>query len=247
MVRFGSILIAILLVLPVVIAAPPSSVFSAEQVGEISVQYPKFDHHKSGEPFKLHFHVFNETGYPLTNTTTNCTLHVYNHTSSHVIRANATYDGSEWEFAGITLNETGNYAYITWCVTTGGRGGYVSVPFEITSDGGPTNIDLWPVAALILAPILFAFLLLFGASLFDPEEHSALRLFLFLISILMVFVSFGIGAMTSAKYYEWDALTEFLADFSNIAGWGVIVFVILYWLIYFIYKTFKEMESRKDY
>lgn len=247
MVRSGAWILLFLLVASIVSAAPPGSVFTSQTQGELSIAYPKLFSFEAGEPFKLHFHVYNETGYQLTNASTNCTIHIYDQVDSHIYKQNLTFDGIEWEITNITINETGEYAYIVWCVNNRGVGGFSSDFFEMTTDGHPSGSNNWPLIAIILLPLIFGFLLVYGASLFDPVEHFALRMFLFLIAVIMLFASVGLGLIMSERFLLFPALEDFLGDFMLIAGWGVIILLILYWVIYFIYRTFKEFQEKKEY
>jgi TRAP-type C4-dicarboxylate transport system permease small subunit len=116
----------------------------------------------------------------------------------------------------------------------------------VTLDGTDmSGMDAFPAVLIALIPILFAFLIIWGASLFDPEEHPALRIFSHILSWVFVFGSLWIGTMVLLKFYNWTAATDAVGTFGLILG--VLVFALsAYWIVYVFYKIVEAFKEKKE-
>ena len=127
------------LIQPVASVQPQISV-PTQSVG-IQIQFPTLTNFKLNDTIELHFHTYNTTsGTPLTNATTNCSIHIYNSTGSHIIDQVMAWDSSdkEWEYEGnVPTQHLGQIEYIVWCVSAGGIGGFIESGFDITPTGFP--------------------------------------------------------------------------------------------------------------
>ncbi len=92
-----------------------------------------------GRAYNFHIHAFNDTagGAILTDTTTTCTLHLYNSTGHHTLRQALAYDGAgdfgvELSRENFTLLD--NYVYTVGC-SNGDGWGFISGSFVITESG----------------------------------------------------------------------------------------------------------------
>lgn len=99
-----------------------------------------------------------------------------------------------------------------------------------------TDVSGYPIAAIIISPLILGFLLLVGAFLMDKEEHPILRIFLMLFSFMTYFLSAWMGLQTIVNYYTFDPLQDSLTTSVWVFG-GAVVLIIVYFLIYAFYKA----------
>ena len=230
-----------------IIAAPP---FIAEQSsGSAGLfiktpQQPYYLANTNGIDF--HFHVFNETGYPLTNITVNCLLHIYNSTGNHVLKSIASYDEPDFEVEinSTISNNPDYYSYIFQCNTTN-KGGFIGETFEIsTTQNKESSVSGSILAIMILLPMLFGIMLLLGSFLLDPIEHNVLRIFLLFFSFITYFISSWFGVMSLIRYYNFVELTN--STITSVWIAGVMLFVILsYFMIYIFFQISQKAAQNK--
>jgi hypothetical protein len=146
----------------------------------------------------------------------------------------------------ITTN-VGVYQYTIWC-SNANEAGFLSDYFEIANEN-PINWEIGggPLAVIILLPMLLAFLIVLGANLLG-EDHSILKIFLYMFSLVLFFVSLLIAMQTTIRYYQFDYLIETF-------GWGIWVIgifmfiLIIYLLIYvgnMIWAAIQAEMTRRD-
>jgi hypothetical protein len=96
---------------------------------------------------------------------------------------------------------------------------------------------------LVLSPILLAFLFMFiGNSL--NEEHAVLKLFLMLLSIVLIFTSWHFGIIAVNEIY---AMTELVDAIGDTVWWVGIVYmiIIVYFIIQMIRMLLEYIRTRK--
>lgn len=104
------------------------------------------------------------------------------------------------------------------------------------------------MAMIIFIPLFFGLLLILGAGkLFKEDEHKVLKLFIFLFSFVMFFVSiyFGVVSLTS----QFGVNTELEHAMVSVLQWIVIIFgfvIIAYFLIDGIVKVIDGVRRRKQ-
>jgi hypothetical protein len=244
--RFGIFLFFLALCAAVVAATPP---FQTSTTGsELTVTYPKFSAYPSGVATVMNFHVFDVNGTPLTNTTTNCTVHIYLPNGTHDVSTTLVYDANDWELSlsASQMSRLGEHSIIVFCQKGALVGGFLSGNFLVTLDGTDmTGQDALPGVLIAFLPLLFGFLVIFGASLFDPEEHPALRIFSHLLSFVCVFGSLWMGTLVVLKFYNWTAFTDGVGTFGTILG--LLIFAVAaYWVVYIFYKVIEAIKEKKE-
>lgn len=101
------------------------------------------------------------------------------------------------------------------------------------------------LAAIILIPLLMGFIVMFAAFSLG-EDHNALRIFLFLLTSVMFITSLNYGMLAIVKYYNFPELQNAIGSTTYWFGW-VFAVLILYFMIYFIYKiTLAVNENKKS-
>lgn len=236
-----------LIMLAVSVLAVQPTVQTTVVAQGIRIEYPKQPFFLANQPDKLHFHVHNSTAYALTNATTTCLIHIYNETGNHVTEANMTFDSNGVDFFQILpeaiTSKVGTYSYIVNCKNTQ-EAGYLSATFEIAHSSPQDNTAGMPLAALILVPMLFGILLLIGSFMFG-EDHAVLKIALFLVAYLTVFISLWFGVQTVVRYYGFADLQEAIGTTTWIIG--LIFFAIIsYFLIYAFIKGVESAAQKKQ-
>lgn len=97
---------------------------------------------------------------------------------------------------------------------------------------------------IILLPILFGIFLIIGAVSLG-EDHAVLRIFMYLLSIVTIFVSMHYGSIALAYYVP--ALNELQDALGTTIYWfGRILFVmIIYFLMYTFIKIVQKIATSK--
>jgi len=244
--RIVWVLMLLLLVATILAAPPQASVVS--EAPELTIIYPKNDFFLADQNFTLHFHVFNSTGYMVNNETTECFIHIYNETGNHIVEADLLGDSNGIDFYNkpdpVLFSHIGEYGYIVQC-NNSQEAGFVSTSF-LVARGSPTNsIGGNPLAAIIIAPLLFAILLMLGAITFDPEHHAALKIALFLFSFTTYFMSMLLGFRTLVRYYDFASLQGGITTLLWVIG--IMFFAIMsYFLIYVFVMSIHKAAQKKD-
>lgn len=136
----------------VVCAEPPLQTF----IDGLHIEYPKFEYYVYGSPITFNFHVFNQSGILLTNSSTVCSVQTYNY-SSQIDNGPAYFEDDFFRYnLNLSNYDIGTYAYLIACTGTS-FGGFVSGTFNIAHDGVTTDTDnLLPSVILLTAfSILF--------------------------------------------------------------------------------------------
>ena len=125
----------------------------------------------------------------------------------------------------IYSNSTSNWTYIN----------------TYTEPGGNSMI----IGTIIILPILLGLILLFSAFTLNPEQHPALKIFLFLLSIITFFVSMHFGLVALIELYNFPALENLM---GSTVYWMTLVFgvIVMYFFIYLIYHAFKMIAEKKQ-
>lgn len=187
----------------------------------------------------MYFHVFNSTGHALSAPETNCTIHIYNSTDAHVMATLAVMSGIDYR---VVLGDNittipGTYPYIIQCSNIY-EAGFISDSFEIGLTS-PQDVSAgMPLAALIIAPMIFGLLLLAGSFMFG-EDHAMLKIGLFLVSYLTIFISLWFGIQVVVRYYGFSDLQDSISTTTWV--FGLIFFVIVSYL--FIWAFIKGVEA----
>jgi len=231
-----------------------SSIAMAQSPGQTSQQTGLELATAFGQTYKINndlnmfIHVFNSTNGLQITEDISCYYNLYNHQLPGVQQVSTgtlTQFGAGYNqtLPGSLLNVTGKYAVVSWC-NSSSVGGWIEYDFDVTTDGLPKNSvpsGLFSVLAVI--PLLFAFMFLFGAFSL-AEEHSALRIFLFLLSTMMILLCLYFTTISVIRFYEFPELQEAIGTTTYWMAW-LIVFIVTYFLIYFVWKAFDSANKGK--
>ena len=164
--------------------------------------------------------------------------------NSNIVLANVLtqQQGTQFNYTFCDTNLTGNYI-VNGIGDPSSTATIFSYDFKITNTGlEATNYNAILICALILIPMLLALVLIIGGFVLD-DEHNPLRIFLFLLSIILFFVSLNIGVVGINTVYSIPILEDLLG--STVYWVGVVLFAILsYFAIWMLYKVF--MGHKED-
>jgi hypothetical protein len=193
--------------------------------------------YQANVPATFSLQAFNSSGMIISNASSTCNMTIYNNTGGVEEKSYLTWDGVSWsKVVSASVMTPGRHGVVFYCLQ-GVQGGYLSGYFLVTFDG--TGV----IIALI--PIIFAFLVIFGASMFDPDEHSSLRIFSHILSWVMVFTSMWLGTQVMIKFYNWSSFTDSIGVFGMILG--MLVFALsAYWIVYIFYKIIAAIKEKKE-
>lgn len=233
-------------------SAPP---FESSSVANdaLEIVYPKITTFQKDADFDLYFHVYNSTSHLLENHTATCDIHIYNVTSNeHIIVQNLARanNGKEFEIE-VPANVSsviGWHQYIVTCKgnTSAGQNqsGFLSSSFEISEDGFPKqdapSSFLWVV---ILLPFLLGVIFVVGSATMS-EEHGVLKIFMFLLSAPMFFISLLIGMKTVVRFYNMPEVLNGLGDSIYVIA---IIFglILVYFIIYLVIVILDWIATNK--
>ena len=159
--------------------------------GGLQIEVPKVTYYQwLNTSNRLNFHVVNSTGWNVVSNTTNCTLHIYDHSGHHIIdqRLNPSSDhSSDYQFdMGLNItNYEGFYAYVVYCTTTsyGSEAGFTASDFIIKKSEPVEDSSVYSFFAFVMGIILFCMLYV-GLTL--SNEHYPLKLFFIWVAILIL-------------------------------------------------------------
>jgi hypothetical protein len=154
---------------------------------------------------------------------------------------NKKYHGTEiW--SGLYVNQTfrpnisGDYMAMANC-TKGVNHYTAGLGFTI---GGEDDMI---ISALIIAPVLFAIVLLIWTHSLG-EAHPILKTFLSLSSFVLFWLSLQLGLSALIKFYSFPEMQNTLGFAVKISGY-VFFIIVAYWLIYLIYVMVNQVNEKK--
>ncbi|RLA60552.1 MAG: hypothetical protein DRR04_05340 [Gammaproteobacteria bacterium] len=243
--RFGFLLFFTLLLCVSVLAAPPFQSSEAAAADEFTVIYPKMEAYEAGVNATIHAHVFDNKGLPVNDTTTSCEFHLYDQINKHVMAVTMAWDVTEWEvdINASVMSRVGTHPYIIYC-DNGTMGGYASTSFLVTTDGRNEEVSFqWILLAFL--PILFGFLVVFGARLFDAVEHWVLHVAAYLLALVSTFASAWWAGLAVIKFAEWGVMQNAIGSWTWMSGIMIAV-IAFYWLIYVFVRLINIAAAKKE-
>lgn len=232
-------LLFILIVATPLLAVKPSPQLSGLTNNQLSILYPKNEFFIRGSNLTLHFHVHNASGSVLSNSTTDCLIHVYDYKNSHIVQQKMIFDGFDFEakLYQNASNRSGLYPIEVYCNNSAGYYGFLSSFYEITIDGyakdDAAGIPL--IVVLVLVPLIFGFFLLYSAFNLS-DEHDILKIGLYLVSFFTFVSSFNFGMVGVVKFFDMPELQGVITTTNFVM---IILFIII--LFYFIIFGIKTM------
>ena len=100
------------------------------------------------------------------------------------------------------------------------------------------------IAIIILLPMLLSLIMLVGAATMS-DDHGALKIGLFLFSIIPFFLSMHFGLISIIQFIpSFTAMQDLIGSTSYYAGMFLFI-LVSYFVIYMIYSIFTGMNEKK--
>lgn len=100
------------------------------------------------------------------------------------------------------------------------------------------------IGIIMLIPLILGIIFLVGSATLS-EEHAALKIFLFLLSIITFFVSLHFGMIAIVEFFQVDALQNAI---GSVVYWFGITFgvIVTYFIIYLFFKLVHAVAQKKE-
>ena len=224
------------------VIAPSTVVNQNSPSSGLVMAYPKIDYYKLGNNITLNFHVFNSSGYYVTKN--DCYFHLYDNLGNHILKKKMYRDSLdsfdyEVDINKTVLRTTQRYGFISFCNGTQGSG-FDSGSFFVTHSGLDVSSSGFSVSVIL--PLVFGLFLLVGGFLIGPE-HVLIRPFLWILSLLSVFVS----TYLAIDLFNEELLTSGLSNGLSWFVWvaGVVVALLIFYLCLFLFSTIMSVRKQK--
>ena len=235
--KFLLVLLLCLMILPLISAVSP---FKTASTSGCEIAPIIREDMQLGQSFDFNFHVFNTSnGYPLSNASLSCNLHLYNQTGDHIYGANIPNDpcsehGVFNEFTyrapSTTFATIGNYAYLIQCNGTTLVGGCADKgAFLVTTSGENLGDNRIIYFTLLFLIILGGFTYVFMTSLghgvnldFDVKDLS--------INLGMYFMLIAYGFLETT-YLMNPIITNLVNILISVGVWTNCVLPFLYFIL----------------
>lgn len=165
--------------------------------------------------------------------------------SSYNNSGNCLVNGSIYNESGVIIQDLywGNYTptcAAEFNISDIGTYQYTGIEDGIITVEGDAKLI---AAIIILIPLIMAIVLII-ASFSMSENHSILKWYLMLMSMLMFIISFNFGMINVVKFMDFPELQDLIGSTTY---WFMILFggIMLYLLIYILYIFFKSMAQAK--
>jgi len=212
----------------------------------LQIVFPQLEYHPFGANFKLNFHVFNSSSFPLDNRTTNCTIHVYNITGDHILKTKGVFgDEADFEYTINTsvIRNRGYYSYVMWC-NTNSEFGYVASYFRVTETGIEPSVDsITTIVGLLLILVFFAALSFW----LNSKENYLWYLFFFLCFLWVNLILFVL------YQFAFSGLKVYATLMLGMYRFSLVLTIFMFFLIIFsitlslFNHTKKEGEKKSNF
>lgn len=216
----------------------------------ITIEYPKIVTFNLNKNNTFHFHIYNSTGYPLTNTT-DCNIHIYDLKGGHIANTKMAWDSTNVEYgyvihANTIINDTGSYQYIVWCNNTK-EAGFVSTTFDMIKydDNLVLYNDYYVPSCIALCILISIGCLWLGNSLkglFLLDKYNAGSFILWVYALINICAGMMImfEALSFGTFYHMMAYWLY----SMLA---VTVIIFIYFIFMFAFTmVFKATQLKKQ-
>lgn len=199
-----------------------------------NIEVPSIGILKQNQDFTFNFHVFNvSNGYPISNTSTSCSFHLYNQTGFPLIESMVTHATTdvinEWDITveGNNFSSIGQYGYLIQCNNSvSNLGGFVNAGIEVTPNGQEFSIEksISYLGFISICILLLLFTIYGGIKLkwknkknsenkiIEINNFRYIKVFLFTMAYFEAMFLFGL----SYKFFNEGGLEGFTEFFNFI-------------------------------
>jgi len=229
--------------------------------GGLDIIYPSFEHYEQGEDIDFYWHVLNETKL-LTNTTVNCSFHLYEKGQEHGYYNNNTMNfihgrDFEVEVDGGNFTNATEYCRLIECNTATEVGAIEScftvnkLGLDFNSASAITYLGLFGILIFLFVSTFFGIGLLPAKNEKDEEGKimtiSYLKYFrniLWLFEWMLLLAILYLGSNVAFAYLGGELAAKILFNISMIML-AVTPVIIVVWVVWIFASMFhdKEMQS----
>lgn len=208
--------------------------------GGLTITYPKNEYFIQDKDISLRFQVFNSSNLLLDNSQVNCSIKILNNTGHYFLDTSLNFH-NDYFYYNLSKQDSGIYPVYVYCNNS--EAGFISFDIHISNQGRINIIPESNIAIIIFLPLVLSLIFLVGSAVLG-KDHTALKIFLFILSIPPFFASMHLALLSIIKFYNFPQLQEAV---GTITYWSTLLFVAIftYFLIYFIYKAFQYMGQKK--
>lgn len=223
---FLFILMFILMIIPGVLAQPGLQESFFVEKG-INIAYPQYDSVPANTSFILYIHAYNLTsGIFLDNSTTNCSLHLYDSEGNHLMQAdNLDYDvrDRDWfaEINASNFSKIGEHSYIIQCENDD-AGGFVSGILYVTRSGNKMHEAESNFFLVLVAFFAVITIILFAG--FVREKKMQYKWTYFIIGFMFLVINLNMVSIFSGDFIISSNVISFLDSITAIS------FIIMWFL-----------------
>jgi len=228
------------------------SPFTTTSTIGLDISYPQFETVKKDQRFQLNIHVYNKTtGYLMTNDTTSCNLHLYNHSGDEFLEQDLFFDTNEKNFyleiGSGNFSTVEQYVFYIDC-NTSEAGGTVSGLYSVTEDGfSNSNLDSSAGIAIIifmLAVIAGLFYLPFMTKFSENEMLNHVLKYCSWVLALFLLILASVTVGTIADTANLGIFSE-VFRFTWVISWGCYL-LLAYTVLRFLFKGIELMKENSE-
>jgi len=246
--RIGLCILFILFSSIFVSAVQPSTQISiTQEPPALTIVYPKETFYwYSDANLSMHFLVLDSNYSKVDNTTTQCSYAIHDKEGNHVAVGDLLYcnihKAYHFEVPSANISKAATYSYYVYC-NNSDEAGFVSDSMIISSSERiKTEAGSAPLVLIMLIPLIIAvFFLIYSITLGD--EHTALKIALFLGSFMPFFASLHIGITILIKYYDFEILENIVADTTY--WFALLVAALFFYVLIYIFYVAISMAAEK--
>jgi len=242
--------LCIILLSSICFAVKPTVETPSNDIG-LQIIYPEFSIYKIGiNPITFNFHIYNSTNFLMTNTTVNCSIHIYNFSGNHKIVANLTYDSSDKDFKYILntsyITTPQPVTYLVDC-NSPSEYGFLANGVLFNRLGQDNSVNTSGYIALILMIFGVIFVLFFIAEriefgYFIDSKGQPIQFFKYLVWIISGWILL-IPIQTAIKLIEvYNYFDTSLYEVIYTSVIYIMLFLTTIWLVGFLYKILESMD-----
>lgn len=183
----------------------------------------------TGQSFYLYFNVYNDSTI-YDNKTTQCSFNLFDD-SNHILKTQTLpYAANYFYYNSTPLNKS-NYGYSIFCNNTASAG-FLNGNFKVSYNIDPPQ-GLGFYWVIILLPMFLSIICLIGAFLFPVETHLPLRVGLFLLAFIPLFVSIHYAVVGLVHFFNLQEMVNNLSSSVYYLG-TILIVLVVYWFYYAI-------------
>jgi hypothetical protein len=233
------LILLLILLVPTITSQPPFQTSDVQLNPDVlTIVYPQELIYPKDTHITLPFDILNSNYTRLTNETTNCSYFVINNRGEGLVNGNLTYDDSlnYWYF-NLTESETstaGEFAFYVHCAEgINKQNGYVSLTFEINTNGNEDEMSSTGIGVLILMTTLTLTLIVLTFTIGNQYSKIATGL----LSLLLIVADLRIATeLIEVTMNTAIDLINNLTVFYHVSMWAL---RLGFWaaIIYLTYKV----------